>query len=274
MSHTTKTERISVGNGEIAFDAPAGTGDGGGFVILFVHGTSFNRKIWTPILDTLAAGHRPIAFDNPGHGESSPPPVTTVDEGVAVLKGLHDALGLGQVVLIGHSMGGAISQQYFNTYPEDVLALGLVSTAPRFLLTTDTIDRWLADPATYRLEEMGRIVAPETSEDIRNQLFGMRDETTPAAQRADLIACTTWDNEPRAFDIDVPVLAITANHDRDYFRDSAARWGEKLSRAEVVTIEGAGHMMMVEKAAETAAAISRWVSSLSAPTVRPVSASD
>jgi pimeloyl-ACP methyl ester carboxylesterase len=256
------TKLVRIGDRQVAYEAPAGTADGTGLPVFLIHGTSFNRKIWAAVVDGLAREHRPIAIDNPGHGESSLPPIGSIEEGAELFKALHDAFNLERIVLLGHSMGGAIAQLYYNRNPDDVLALGLVSTAPRFHLSTETVQRWLSDPATYREEEMGRIVSPLTSDAVRGRLFDMRDSTQPEAQRADLIACTRWDNEDRCHDIRVPVLALTADSDRDYLRESTLLWAEKLARVESVTIPGAGHMMMVEKPAETTAAILRWISSL------------
>jgi len=254
---------VQIGDRLITYDAPVGTTSDSGKTVLFVHGTSFNRGIWSAVVHHLAQSHHPIAIDNPGHGGSSLPAIGTIDEGVALLKQFHDTLGLTEIVLIGHSMGGALAQSYYNHYPADVAALGLVSTAPRFHLDPEMVQRWLADPAAYRMEEMVRIVAPTAPESVKGALFHMRDTTTPGGQRNDLLACTTWNNEDKSLDIHVPTLAVTAEYDREYFQQSAAMWAEKLPNAELVSIQDAGHMMMLEKPAEFIEALCSWLSRLS-----------
>jgi pimeloyl-ACP methyl ester carboxylesterase len=44
---------------------------GTGFPVVFIHGLTFNRSTWRPILDRLAGRFRCVAVDLPGHGGSA-----------------------------------------------------------------------------------------------------------------------------------------------------------------------------------------------------------
>jgi pimeloyl-ACP methyl ester carboxylesterase len=88
--------------------------DGASFVLL--HGLTFDRRMWGPILDALPEHHRAIAFDLPGHGGSTP----LGRRGLTpVVDALHDAVveaGLENPIVVGHSIGGPIASIYAATY--------------------------------------------------------------------------------------------------------------------------------------------------------------
>ena len=81
---------------------------GQGTDVLLIHGSPGSVEDWDPVFDRLAAGHRVTAFDRPGHGysEGHGLPHTVAGNARAAL-GLVRALGLRDVVVVGHSYGGA-----------------------------------------------------------------------------------------------------------------------------------------------------------------------
>ena len=95
--------------------------DGPAFV--FLHGLTFDRRMWDPVLGALPEGHRAIAFDLPAHGGS---PALGRPGLAAVVDALHDAVvdaGLAAPIVVGHSIGGPLASIYAATYP----ASGVVS---------------------------------------------------------------------------------------------------------------------------------------------------
>ena len=83
------------------------------------------------ITDALAAGREVVLFDNAGVGSSGGSAKTTVDEMAADAEAFIDALGLTQVDLMGHSMGGEVAQLIALARPDLVRRLVLVGTGPR-----------------------------------------------------------------------------------------------------------------------------------------------
>ena len=76
---------------------------------LFVHGSWHGAWCWTPLIKRLsAAGHTVRAIDLPGHGEDArnPEDVTLAHYSAAVRAEILD-MG-GDVILVGHSMGGVV----------------------------------------------------------------------------------------------------------------------------------------------------------------------
>jgi pimeloyl-ACP methyl ester carboxylesterase len=77
--------------------------------LILVHGWSCDRSYWRGQLRALAARYQVVAVDLAGHGESGVGRRTWTmaafgEDVVAVVE----QLGLGEVVLIGHSMGGDV----------------------------------------------------------------------------------------------------------------------------------------------------------------------
>jgi pimeloyl-ACP methyl ester carboxylesterase len=84
---------------------------------VFLHGLTFDRRLWSPVLDALPPGHRAIAFDLPGHGDSAALPRHSLD---VVAKAIHEAVldaALDAPIVVGHSIGGALATIYAATHP-------------------------------------------------------------------------------------------------------------------------------------------------------------
>lgn len=90
--------------------------DGQGFAIAFVHGLTFSRATWRPIVDRLADRFRCVSVDLPGHGDT-PGPAQTLD---GVADSLHQtvtSLAIDRPVVVGHSMSAVIATIYGAKYP-------------------------------------------------------------------------------------------------------------------------------------------------------------
>jgi pimeloyl-ACP methyl ester carboxylesterase len=85
--------------------------------ILFIHGWPQDWSSWTRILELAGQGHRAIAVDLPGIGESEAEraPERTWD----IAQWLHavvDALDLKRVLVVGHDIGGMAAFSYLSRY--------------------------------------------------------------------------------------------------------------------------------------------------------------
>jgi pimeloyl-ACP methyl ester carboxylesterase len=90
---------------EIRFEA-AGSGAP---ALILVHGWSCDRTYWRGQLGPLAARHRVVAVDLAGHGESGAGrEAWTMPAYGGDVAAVVDHLGLDDVVLVGHSMGGDV----------------------------------------------------------------------------------------------------------------------------------------------------------------------
>ena len=89
---------------------------GAGIPVVFVHGLTFSRRTWEPLLDRLAGRFRCVAVDLPGHGESAGLPSSMEEAGYRVHELVTD-LGIERPVVVGHSMGGIEATMYAANFP-------------------------------------------------------------------------------------------------------------------------------------------------------------
>ena len=83
---------------------------GAGRTAVLVHGSGLCAHIWRPIAEALAPRFRVLAFDLRGHGDSDKPDGHfSWPEVAGDLPGFIDALGLEDVLLVGHSRGGGVA---------------------------------------------------------------------------------------------------------------------------------------------------------------------
>lgn len=103
---------------------------GQGPTLLMLHGFAASKEVWLKQMELLTPHFHVIAPDLPGWGESSRVEGASynIDAQVARLQGFVDALNLPKVVLIGHSMGGAIAGVFAAEHPEHVAELALLDS--------------------------------------------------------------------------------------------------------------------------------------------------
>lgn len=105
---------------------------GRGVPLLFMHGLLLSRKAYLRMLSRIAGmGFLVVAVDAAGHGDTGRLPGNACgfsDRADSVLRTL-DALGIGQAVFVGHSMGGRMTIQLAARAPERVLAAVLFDPA-------------------------------------------------------------------------------------------------------------------------------------------------
>jgi pimeloyl-ACP methyl ester carboxylesterase len=95
---------VQLGNRRAGYVDWGGTGP----IALLVHGIVNSAYSWWQFAPLLVQqGYRVISIDQPGHGESDLPGGHTIDEIAATVGALIEALDLRDLLLIGHSWGGA-----------------------------------------------------------------------------------------------------------------------------------------------------------------------
>ena len=106
-------------------------GDGGVPLVLLQHFRG-NLDNWDPaLIDALASGRRVVTFDNAGVGGSTGTTPNTIEQMARDAVAFITALGLGQVDILGFSIGSFIAQEIALTRSAVVQRLVLASSAPR-----------------------------------------------------------------------------------------------------------------------------------------------
>jgi len=218
--------------------------------LVFIHGAGGSAQTWTAQLDALDPVANTLALDLPGHGASDPPGRETVPDYAAAVLGLLDALAVPDPVPVGHSMGGAITQQLLLDLPGRFPRAVLVSTGARLKVLPLIFDKLDQDfPGFIGL--MGKFAfSPSASEEIKKDNLADTARQDPKIIAGDFRACHAFNVIERLPAIKSRVLIVTAQDD---FL-TPPKFGEALEQAipgaRRVHLLGSGHMVPIEKAAE------------------------
>lgn len=99
-----------------------------GKIVLLLHGKNFNGAYWRQTADTLLShGYRVLMPDQIGFGKSSKPEhfQYSFQQLALLTKKLVDTLGIKEVHVLGHSMGGMLAVRFTLMYPDMVSKLVL-----------------------------------------------------------------------------------------------------------------------------------------------------
>jgi 4,5:9,10-diseco-3-hydroxy-5,9,17-trioxoandrosta-1(10),2-diene-4-oate hydrolase len=238
---------------------------GAGSAVVFVHGLGASIYAWRTVLrPVLQAGHRVVAFDNRGFGFSERP-----DSGYSraayarLVVALLDSLGIAEAVLVGHSMGGAISAQVAIDHPERVRGLVLIGSAG-FGVSEPWSLRVARLPVAGRLLSglRGRWTVAQllrsTYADPSRLTTGDVDQyyATAAAPRSTVALRRVFrefrfdDLRGRLGRIQAPTLLIWGAQDRWIPLSLGQQMALELATGALVAIPGAGHNVQEERPEE------------------------
>jgi len=104
---------------------------GSGSPLVLIAGLASDSQSWLPVIQGLSNKHQIIVFDNRGCGRTKP-----MDAEISIQKitndllGLINALGLKEVKILGHSMGGFVAMDMALRYPDLVSDLLIAASSP------------------------------------------------------------------------------------------------------------------------------------------------
>ena len=90
--------------------------DGSGTPVVLVHGLTFDRRTWRPIIERLDGSVMTITIDLPAHGDSGGAPAR-LDDVTARIDLLLQSLGVERPIVVGHSMAAGIAGMYGSAHP-------------------------------------------------------------------------------------------------------------------------------------------------------------
>jgi len=244
---------------------PPGPADGP--TVLCLHDVAGNGNMFADVLDALAEGHRPIAFDFPAHGRSGGlDGLGAIDAMAAHAKALGDVLGLTSPVLLGDGMGAAVALEVAGTWPEwpaaVVLCGGASATPAPDPATITQVREVTAGRARRQFDTTG--YAPDTARPVYERAFAEWMKTDPRATVGDLEALAAWDAPSRLGAVTVPVTVIVGEHEPDDAKAAAEALAAAVVDGRVVELAGAGRRGVVEQPAALAELVAQAASGVPA----------
>jgi pimeloyl-ACP methyl ester carboxylesterase len=227
-------------------------------VLLLIHGAGGSHLDWPPQLRRF----EPLgscAIDLPGHGRSAGSARSTVNAyGDDVLE-LVRQLDLTEVILVGHSMGGAIALDIALRRLEQVVALVLVATGARLRVNTALLELVDSDFGSAVDSIVSTAWGPDAEPDSVRRASQLMRSCDPDTMRMDFAACNDFDIMSQLGDIAIPTLVLAGSEDRMTPLKFGRYLADHIPTAEFVPIDGAGHMLAVEQPRLVSDAISDFV---------------
>jgi len=233
--------------------------------LVFLHYWGGSVRTWRHVVDALASEFRTVAIDQRGWGQSDAPTSgyalsDMADDAEAVIK----ALDLERYILVGHSMGGKVSQLIASRGPRGLLGLVLVAPAPPSPMAIPLdARRGMAEAYESRESVIATIkhaLAPEGLHPddfegvIADSLAGAL-----AAKEAWPLVTSQEDITAAAENIDVPVIVLSGEHDRvDPPEVLRRELLPRIAQAKLYVLPKVGHLSPLVAPSEIADLISAF----------------
>ncbi|PKB83733.1 MAG: hypothetical protein BZY88_01445 [SAR202 cluster bacterium Io17-Chloro-G9] len=228
---------------------------GSGPPLLFLHGAGGNRG-WQAFHQELAKTHTVYAPSQPGfNGTSRPGWVSTITDMAHFNQQLAQQLGLGQYVLMGHSMGGWIAAEMAAMAPESLKGLVLIDAVGIRPKNSDITEIFMVSAETragYRfydpsqvpgLEEYTRELTPEEGlVDFSNREMASRLLWKPYMHNPSLPHYLA--------PVKAPTLVVWGRQDAIVPLECGELYQQAISGAQLQVIDQCGHSPQIEKPQE------------------------
>lgn len=247
--------------------------------VVFVHGSVLRTDVWHYQMQGIT-GHRLVFSDLRGHGQSTK---GEADYSIKVLGedllATLDELGLEEVVLVGHSVGGQVAMQMchdnldllgsrvkglvlvntsYGPFTETLLASGVIARVER--ITRRPFDA--IGKRHQAIERIRKLVRPSDAVfwGVALAAFGEGASPRHIDFTYDMLADTPVDvifdlvKSYRDFDLadhlhelTVPALVLGGTHDRLTLPKASMHLAAHLPKADLHIFDGCGHMPMLER---------------------------
>ena len=201
------------------------------------------------------------ALDLPGHPSGKP--CASIDGYLEWVRGFSTARRYKDVVLCGHSMGGAITLQYALRYPEELKGIILIGTGARLRVSPDYLDkcRFPGSSNSDWLEwEEGNYENVES--DIHQVLVRRAEEIGPKVQLNDLLACDDFDVMEQVHNIKLPTMVLCGSEDSMTPVKYSNYLTDRIPGSQESVIPSGRHYVQLEKYHEVNDRIEDFLSSL------------
>ncbi len=214
------------------------TDEGTGPPILLLHAALHDHTDYDSVRDSLLDGHRVLAMDWPGHGESPSPdvPLTAVQFGDLAVE-FVDGLDLCNLVVIGNSVGGYAASRLAIERSQRIAGVVLVNTGgfTDHNAGTRAFCSIMGRPAVVRLVFPFFVRAYMRAQSTADRAIVGRVVARAKAEKGARTAAALWrsftdpghDLRQRASAITAPVLITWGSRDVSAPR----RWGEAVQAA-------------------------------------------
>jgi len=249
---------------------------GSGIPLVLLHGFPLDRRMWGEQASDTSLRGRLIVIDLPGFGQSQPPKPFSIPSLAKSIRELLAQLDALPCVLAGLSMGGYIALNFVREFQRDLRGLILLDTRAE----ADTaqgkenrqkmIDLVRAKGSAAIADQMQpKLLSPDTVAHRPNQVRALRQMMEAVPAQTIEHALSAMRDRPDMTEvltsIKTPTLVLVGDADEITPPAVAQSMQKKLPDAEMVVIQGAGHMSPLEQPAQVNRAIRNFLARIEIP---------
>jgi 3-oxoadipate enol-lactonase len=261
---------IKTRDGRFSYEA---AGDPDQPALVFLHGIGGAARAWRGQLEAFAHRYHAIAWDMPGYGGSAPLAATSIATLADTLEEFLQQIGAAKPVIVGHSIGGMIVQQWLAKYPRVAAAVVLAQTSPAFGKADGDWQKSFLDARLGPLDrgETLASLAPTLVKELvgddpdANGVAVARDcmaNIPEASYRANMLALMGFDQRNALKDIKIPALVLSGSKDKNAPAPMMKKMASYIPSAKYVELEGAGHLVNLERPQAFNAALDQFLKTI------------
>lgn len=229
--------------------------EGSGEPIVFIHGLSDSLLFWEPLASSLKNDYQVIRMDLRGHGESElGSDEITIGLYVNDLIGLLDDLNVGNVNLVGFSLGSVVALDFALKFPGRVSSLVLMSGFAK--VDEHLLDVFAKFKSTLNagFEEfydfiLPMVLCPDVIADNREELEFLKGIASRSANTQAYInavdACMEFDCEDKLSELEMPALVLVGRYDEITPLDLQRDLQQKIKNSDIVIFDNVKHNLLV-----------------------------
>ena len=261
----------------MAVSAIEAAGDAAAPPLVFLHGIGGAARGWRGQLDFFRDRYRTIAWDMPGYGGSAPLPSVSIASLADALQQFLQQVGASRPILVGHSIGGMIVQQWLVNNPRAAAAVVLAQTSPAFGKPDGDWQKSFIDARLGPLDRGETLVSLAPS--LVKELVGDNPDAggielardcmaavPEATYRATMLALIGFDLRHALKQVAVPTLVLSGSRDNNAPAPMMAKMATYIPSAKYVELEGVGHLANLERPGAFNAALDQFLKTNAAAT--------
>ena len=236
--------------------------------MVLLHGFMAHAHVWDDFASTFRSHYHMIALDQRGHGESqcSKGIAYTLDDHFSDIASFVEKLGLNNLILVGHSMGGRNALFFaacashgperlilVDSRPDDTLQASqalrqLLVTFPLQARSLDVVVRAIRSLYPYLSKDSCLHIASYGYQQQQDGTFVPRFDTRMSLQ-SEREGYATEDLWPYIKNITCPALIVRGKESSFVFRNVAESMRKQIPKAELREIPKSTHMPVQENPA-------------------------
>jgi non-heme chloroperoxidase len=230
-------------------------GDPNGTAVIFLHGYTDSWHSFEKVLPLLPANMHAFAISQRGHGLSSKPvgnyrPQDFAEDIATFIKDRK----LGKAVIVGHSMGGIVAQQFAMNYPELTQAIVIISSDASFKDNPGLPEFGqeilkLSDPVSYQFaDDFQKATCANPIDSAYYRVLVAESMKVPAhVWKAAMSGFMAVDFSQALNDVKQPALILWGDKDVFVSRADQDILVKNIKTSKLLVYEGTGHALHWEQ---------------------------